>query len=54
VTSQTRQTIANVRAILEAGGSSLERLVKTTAFLADLRLFDEMNAVSSPLPSART
>jgi reactive intermediate/imine deaminase len=45
VGSQTRQTIANIRAILEAGGSSLDRLVKTTVFLADMRLFDEMNAV---------
>jgi reactive intermediate/imine deaminase len=45
VTSQTRQTIENVRAVLEAGGSSLDRLVKTTVFLADMRTFDEMNAV---------
>jgi 2-iminobutanoate/2-iminopropanoate deaminase len=45
VASQTRQTIANLRAILEAGGSSLGQLVKTTVFLADLRTFDEMNAV---------
>jgi 2-iminobutanoate/2-iminopropanoate deaminase len=45
VGSQTRQTIANLRAVLEAGGSSLEQLVKTTVFLADMRLFDEMNAV---------
>ncbi|MDQ3809157.1 MAG: RidA family protein [Chloroflexota bacterium] len=45
IASQTRQTIANLRAILEAGGSSLERLVKTTVFLSDLRLFDDMNAV---------
>jgi 2-iminobutanoate/2-iminopropanoate deaminase len=45
VASQTRQTIANLQAILEAGGSSLGQLVKTTVFLADLRLFDEMNAV---------
>jgi 2-iminobutanoate/2-iminopropanoate deaminase len=45
VASQTRQAIANVRAILEAGGSSLEQLVKTTVFLADLRTFEEMNAV---------
>jgi reactive intermediate/imine deaminase len=45
VTAQTRQCIANIQAILEAGGSSLERLVKTTVFLADLRLFDAMNAV---------
>jgi 2-iminobutanoate/2-iminopropanoate deaminase len=45
VSAQTRQTIANLRAVLEAGGSSLAQLVKTTVFLADLRLFDEMNAV---------
>ena len=45
VASQTRQAIANVRAVLEAGGSSLDRLVKTTVYLSDMRLFDEMNAV---------
>jgi reactive intermediate/imine deaminase len=45
VAAQTRQTIANLQAILEAGGSSLGSLVKTTVFLADLRLFDAMNAV---------
>jgi 2-iminobutanoate/2-iminopropanoate deaminase len=45
VASQTRQTIANLQAVLEAGGSSLDKLVKTTVFLADLRLFDAMNAV---------
>jgi 2-iminobutanoate/2-iminopropanoate deaminase len=45
VASQTRQAIANVRAVLEAGGSSLENLVKTTVFLSDMRLFEEMNAV---------
>jgi 2-iminobutanoate/2-iminopropanoate deaminase len=45
VASQTRQAIANLQAILEAGGSSLAQLVKTTVFLSDMRLFDEMNAV---------
>jgi 2-iminobutanoate/2-iminopropanoate deaminase len=45
VAAQTRQAIANLQAVLEAGGSSLERLVKTTVFLADLRLFDAMNEV---------
>ena len=44
VQSQTRQAIANLRAVLEAGGSSLDRLLKTTVFLADMRLFDDMNA----------
>jgi 2-iminobutanoate/2-iminopropanoate deaminase len=45
VASQTRQCIANVQAVLEAGGSSLAQLVKTTVFLADMRTFDEMNTV---------
>jgi reactive intermediate/imine deaminase len=45
VRSQTRQAIENLRAILEAGGSSLDRLVKTTVFLADMRVFEDMNAV---------
>jgi reactive intermediate/imine deaminase len=45
VASQTRQAIDNLRAVLEAGGSSLDRLVKTTVFLADMRLFESMNAV---------
>ncbi len=49
VASQTRQTIANLRAILEAGGSSLDRLVKTTVFLADMRTFDAMNEVYKEL-----
>lgn len=45
VAAQTRQAIDNVRAVLEAGGSGLDRLVKTTVFLADMRLFEAMNAV---------
>lgn len=45
VAAQTRQAIDNLRAILEAGGSSLAQLVKTTVFLSDLRTFDEMNTV---------
>jgi 2-iminobutanoate/2-iminopropanoate deaminase len=45
VRSQTRQAIDNLRAILEAAGSSLDGLVKTTVFLADMRTFEEMNAV---------
>ena len=33
------------RVVLEAGGSSLERLVKPTVFLSDMRNFEPMNAV---------
>lgn len=45
VVKQTEQVIANIKAILEAGGSSLEDVVKTTVFLADMNDFAAMNAV---------
>ncbi len=45
VTEQTRQVMANLRAILAAVGSGLDRVVKTTVFLVDMKDFAEMNAV---------
>jgi 2-iminobutanoate/2-iminopropanoate deaminase len=42
---QTEQIFANLGAILEAAGSSLDRLVKTTVFLLDLGDFAGMNEV---------
>ena len=42
---QTEQVLANVRAILEEAGSSLDRLVKTTVFLQNLDDFTGMNDV---------
>ena len=42
---QTEQVFANLRAILEEAGSSLDRLVKTTVFLQDLDDFTGMNEV---------
>jgi 2-iminobutanoate/2-iminopropanoate deaminase len=45
IEEQTEQVFANLRAILEAAGSSLDRLVKTTVFLADLADFGGMNSV---------
>ena len=45
VEEQTEQVFANLRAILEAAGSGLERLVKTTVYLADLGDFAGMNEV---------
>ena len=45
ITEQTEQVFANLRAILEAAGSSLEQLVKTTVFLQDLADFPGMNEV---------
>ena len=45
VAVQTEQIMANLAAILEAAGSSLDRLVKTTVFLMDLGDFAAMNEV---------
>ncbi|WP_298817012.1 RidA family protein [Chloroflexus sp.] len=42
--AMTRQIFANIAAILQAAGSSLDRIVKTTVFLADLNDFAAMNA----------
>ena len=42
---QTRQVLTNLRAVLEAAGSSLGQVVKTTVFLADMGEFAAMNAV---------
>ena len=45
IEEQTEQIFANLSAILEAAGTGLERLVKTTVFLADLGDFAAMNEV---------
>jgi 2-iminobutanoate/2-iminopropanoate deaminase len=45
VAEQTEQVFANLKAILEAAGSSLDRLVKTSVFLQDLGDFAAMNEV---------
>jgi 2-iminobutanoate/2-iminopropanoate deaminase len=42
---QTEQVLKNLSAVLEAAGSSLERVVKTTVFLADMKEFSAMNEV---------
>lgn len=45
IEEQTEQVFANLRAILEEAGSGLDRLVKTTVFLANLSDFAGMNSV---------
>ena len=45
IQEQTEQVFANLRAILDEAGSSLERLVKTTVFLQNLDDFQGMNEV---------
>jgi 2-iminobutanoate/2-iminopropanoate deaminase len=42
---QTEQAIKNLAAVLEAGGSSLDRVVKTTCFLTDMNGFAALNGV---------
>ncbi len=42
---QTRRVLENVKAILEAGGSSLANVVKTTVFIKDMNEFTQMNEV---------
>ena len=45
IAEQTEQVFANLRAILEEGGTGLDRLVKTTVFLQHLDDFQAMNEV---------
>lgn len=45
VAAQTEQAIANLTAILEAGGATLDNVVKTSVFLKDMNDFAAMNAV---------
>jgi 2-iminobutanoate/2-iminopropanoate deaminase len=45
ITAQTRQVLENLKAVLEAGGSSLDRVVKATVFLKTMADFAAMNDV---------
>ena len=45
IAEETRQTLENVRNILAAAGSSLDRAVATTVYLVDITEFAAMNAV---------
>ncbi|MCH7587499.1 MAG: reactive intermediate/imine deaminase [Chloroflexi bacterium] len=58
IEQETRQALLNINTILEAGGSSLGQIVKTTVFLQNLEEFPQMNAVYAGFfndrPPART
>ncbi len=45
IAEQTEQVLRNLSAVLEAAGASLENVVKTTVFLADMNDFAQMNEV---------
>jgi 2-iminobutanoate/2-iminopropanoate deaminase len=58
VEAETRQVMQNLKSVLEAGGSSLDAIVKTTVFLRDMNDFPIMNKIYgeffSQEPPART
>lgn len=45
IDAETRQTLENIKRTLEAVGSSMDRVVKCTVFMADMKEWDAMNAV---------
>ena len=45
IAEQTEQVLKNLAALLEAAGSGLDKVVKTTVFLADMKEFAQMNEV---------
>ena len=56
IEAQTRQALANVKAILAEAGLTVDNVVKTTVFLADMNDFAAMNAVyaevfTAPFPA---
>ncbi len=57
--AQTHRVVHNLQAILDAAGTSLDRVVRTTVYLADMDDFSAMNEVyatyfSSPAPARAT
>ena len=47
ITAQTRQSLTNVKAILEAAGLTMDNVAKTTVFLAHMSDFAAMNGVDA-------
>lgn len=45
VKAQARQVLRNLSAVLDAAGSSIAHVVKTTVFLTDIRTYSEVNAI---------
>ena len=60
IEAQTRRVLANLQAVLQAAGSSLDDVLRTTVYLVDLGLFPRVNAVyaesfpGDPKPAHRT
>ena len=49
IEDQARQAITNLRNVLEAAGSGLDKVVKTTVFISDMNNFAALNAVYAEL-----
>ncbi|QRN82929.1 RidA family protein [Chloroflexota bacterium] len=45
IETQTRQALTNLKAVLEAAGTGLDQVIKTTVFLKDINEFGLMNAI---------
>ncbi len=45
IEAETRQTLNNIKQVLDAVGSSMDRVVKCTVFMADMKEWDAMNAI---------
>lgn len=45
VEAQARQVLTNVRSLLEASGSSMDKVIKTTVFIKDMNDFAKINAI---------
>ena len=58
IEAETRQVLTNLKNVLEAAGTSMDRVVKTSVFLRDMNDFSKMNAVYGEFfkvdPPART
>jgi 2-iminobutanoate/2-iminopropanoate deaminase len=59
VQAQTRRTLDNIKAVLEAAGSSLDKVVKCNVYLKDIKDFAAMNEVyasyfTAPFPARTT
>lgn len=58
IEAETRQVLTNLRNVLEAAGTSLDKVVKTSVFLRDMNDFSKMNAIYGEFfkidPPART
>ncbi|NOZ21750.1 MAG: RidA family protein [Planctomycetes bacterium] len=45
IADQTRRVLENLKAVVEAAGSGLDKVVKTTVYLSDMNNFAEMNGI---------